>query len=234
MILMRSPKGGVGTTFLTARLAIALAGRGLEVSAIDCTRQDSLKLFFEISPTQELEVLGSALTSDAVSGVQLFRADTDAEPRTLADLLQAHCGDRRVCIVDLGAAPMAWRRALLPQAAIEICPLVPSPVALAALTQVDDAEPVLSLTRTAFILNQLDDRRRLSNDIHKLVRTLFGDQLLGTVRRDEAVNEALAAMKPLAAFAPASAALNDIEQTASTLIARLGLGAAPDRQEAVA
>ena len=234
MILMRSPKGGVGTTFLTARLAIALAGRGLEVSAIDCTRQDSLKLFFEISPTQELEVLGSALTSDAVSGVQLFRADMDAEPPVLADLLRGQCSDGRVCIVDLGAAPMAWGRALLPPAAIEICPLVPSPVALAALTQVDDAEPVLSLTRTAFILNQLDDRRRLSNDIHKLVRTLFGDQLLGTVRRDEAVNEALAAMKPLAAFAPASAALSDIEQTASTLIARLGLGAAPDRQEAVA
>ncbi len=52
MILMRSPKGGVGTTFLTARLAIALAARGYEVSAIDATAQDSLKLYFELSPTQ--------------------------------------------------------------------------------------------------------------------------------------------------------------------------------------
>ena len=79
MILMRSPKGGVGTTFLTARLAIALAARGYEVSAIDATTQDSLKLFFELSPSQSLEMFDAALTPDAISGVQLFRADPELE-----------------------------------------------------------------------------------------------------------------------------------------------------------
>ena len=234
MILMRSPKGGVGTTFLTARLAIALAARGYEVSAIDATTQDSLKLFFELSPSQSLEMFDAALTPDAISGVQLFRADPELATHLLADQLAAWRSAGRICIVDIGTAQAARRSELLPHADLEICAFVPSPIALAALTQVDPDEPVLALKRTMFVLNLLDDRRRLSNDIHKLVCTIMGDQLLGTVRRDEAVNEALAAMKPLAVFAPASAALHDIDKLTDALIAHLDLPTPQALREAAA
>jgi cellulose biosynthesis protein BcsQ len=234
MILLRSPKGGVGTTFLTARLAIALAARGYEVSAVDGTTQDSLKLYFELSPTQSLDVLEAGVTPDAISGVQLFRADPDLDAQEFADLLAAWRAEGHICLVDIGTAGSGRRSQLLAHADLEICTLVPSPIALATLTQVDPDEPVLALKRTAFVLNQLDDRRRLSNDIHKLVRTMMGDQLLGTVRRDEAVSEALAAMKPLPVFAPASAALHDIERLTDLLIARIGLPSAQDLREAAA
>lgn len=223
LILMRSPKGGVGTTFMTARLAIALAARGRDVSAVDCTGQDSLKLFFEMAPSQPLEVLDSDVTPNATSGVQLFGISPSLPAERAAELLLERSEDGRISIVDLGIGRPGWRERLLPHAAIEICPIVPSPVALAALTRVDSGHSVMSLDRTVFVLNQLDDRRRLSNDIHKLVRTLLGDQLLGIVRRDEAVNEALAAMKPLSVFAPASAALKDVDRLADALLARIGL-----------
>jgi chromosome partitioning protein len=231
---MRSPKGGVGTTFLTARLAIALAGRGHEVSAVDCTAQESLKLFFDLPPSQTLEMLDADATPDAIAGVELFQAYPEQDASWVAEQLLARTGEGRVCLVDLGTAGAQLRDRLMPHAALEICTLAPSPVALASLTKVDASASVLSLTRTAFVLNLLDDRRRLSNDIHKLVRTLLGDQLLGTVRRDEAVMEALAAMKPLATFAPASAALTDVEKLATVVIARCGLGAAGRLQDAAA
>ena len=234
MILMRSPKGGVGTTFLMARLAIALAGRGHDVSAVDCTTQEALKLYFGLSPAQTLEMLDAEATPDAIAGVELFQAYPEQNVEHVADQLLARCAKGKVCLVDLGTAAAQLRDRLLPHAALEICTLAPSPLALASLTKVDALTSVLSLTRTAFVLNQMDDRRRLSNDIHKLVRTLLGDQLLGTVRRDEAVMEALAAMKPLATFAPASAALTDVERLTETVIARCGLTPAGRLQDAAA
>lgn len=224
LILLRSPKGGVGTTFVAARMAMALAARGHQVSAVDCTAQESLKLFFGLAPSQTVETLDGQSTPDAIAGVELFQAYPERNLDGVVEQLLARAGEGRVCVVDLGTAGSALRDRLMPHATLEVCLLAPSPVALAALTRVDGSSPVLSLTRTAFVLNLLDDRRRLSNDIHKLVRTLLGAQLLGTVRRDEAVMEALAAMKPLSAFAPASAALADVEKLAEALIARCGLG----------
>lgn len=234
MILMRSPKGGVGTTFLTARLAIALSARGYEVSAVDATGQDSMKLFFELSPTQSLERLDGATRPDTISGVQLYCAEPEMDPQFLADLLPVWQSEGRICLIDIGTARATRRKQFLPYAALELCPLVPSPIALAAMAHVDSDEPVLALKRTAFVLNMLDDRQRLSNDIHKLVRTMMGEQLLGTVRRDEAVNEALAAMKPLSVFASASAALHDVEKLADALITRIGLPTAEALREAAA
>ncbi|MCC2976776.1 cellulose synthase operon protein YhjQ/BcsQ [Sphingomonas sp. PL-96] len=223
LILLRSPKGGVGTTFLTARLAMSLADRGHQVSAVDCTAQESLKLFFGLSPSQTLEMLDGEATPDAVAGVELFQAYPDQDAAGIAEQLLARASDDRICLVDLGTAGPKLRDQLLPHATLEICPLAPSPVSLAALTKVDTSASVLSLTRTAFVLNMMDDRRRLSNDIHNLVRTLLGEQLLGTVRRDEAVMEALAAMKPLATVAPASAALADVAKLTDAVIARCDL-----------
>lgn len=234
LVLMRSPNGGVGTTFLTARLAMALAARGHEVCAVDCTAQDSLKLHFEIAPNQSLEPLNGEATPDAMAGVQLYRWDLGQDAATLSDLLAAHSGVGRVCLVDLGTHAGELRDRLMPHATVEICPLVPTPVALAGLTRVDPARALTMLDRTLFVLNQLDDRRRLSNDIHKLLRALLGEQLLGTVRRDEAVNEALAAMTPLASFAPASAALKDIELLTQHLVERAGLRAAGTLREVAA
>ena len=59
LILCHSPKGGVGTSFIAAQLAIHLAQRGHDVSALDFTYQDSLKLYFGLTPAQGLPSFSS-------------------------------------------------------------------------------------------------------------------------------------------------------------------------------
>ena len=55
------------------------------------------------------------------------------------------------------------------------------------------------------------------------MRELFGTMLAGTVRRDEAVNEASAMFEPLAKFAPSSVALTDLRKLVDTLEERCNL-----------
>ena len=73
------------------------------------------------------------------------------------------------------------------------------------------------------MLNHLDDTHRLSRHTHIFLRELFGSKLLGTIRRDEAVNEASAMFEPLARFAPASVALNDLRRLVTTVEQAAGL-----------
>ena len=227
LILLHSPKGGVGTTFLAAQLALHLARRGHEVTAVDFTYQDSLKLFFGLMATQSLVDMADT-QSDAlvVSGVNLVNGYTMARE---ADFREALAQDRplfeedRITIADVSSDDRALKALLMPHAVIHLCALMPRPGALAALTKVDEHTPAVALKKTVFVLNQLDDRRRLSRDTHSFVRELFGSQLIGTIRRDEAVNEALAMFEPIEKYAPTSAALPDLMALADAVEARCGL-----------
>jgi len=227
LILLHSPKGGVGTTFLAAQLALHLARRGHEVTAVDFTYQDSLKLFFGLMATQSLVDMADT-QSDAlvVSGVNLVNGYAMArEP----DFREALAQDRplfdedRITIADVSSDDRALKALLMPHAVIHLCAIMPRPGALAALTKVDEHTPAVALKKTVFVLNQLDDRRRLSRDTHSFVRELFGSQLIGTIRRDEAVNEALAMFEPIEKYAPTSAALPDLAALADAVEARCGL-----------
>ena len=83
--------------------------------------------------------------------------------------------------------------------------------------------------RTFFLLNRVDDRLRLGRDIATMLGGLLGNRLFGTIRRDEAVGEALAMMETLASFAPASAALADLRAIADRLVADRDDTAQPQR-----
>jgi cellulose biosynthesis protein BcsQ len=81
LILCHSPKGGVGTTFVAAHLAMALADMGLRTKAVDMTRQDSLKLYFGIKPINAIPDLHASdserLLIGGVSLRQGYRAAHD-------------------------------------------------------------------------------------------------------------------------------------------------------------
>lgn len=229
LILMHSPKGGTGTTFLAAQLAMHLAERHLEVTAIDFTFQDSLKLHFGIRPAQTVPPMayGEGETM-VVHGVELLNGHAIAQETRFLDLLDA---DRtklfdpgHITIVDVAAEARALKARLLERCELHICPLLPLPASLATLPLVEPGTPATMLEKTGFVLNQLDDTRRLSRHSHSFIRELLmGDALLGTVRRDEAVNEALALFEPLGKVAPASAALLDLGRLADSVVDRLGL-----------
>ena len=215
LILVHSPKGGVGTTFIAAQLALRLAQRGQEVAAVDCTYQESLKLHFGLRPTQTVANIGDEQPgSMVVSGVVLmngyslggaspFRAD----PVGVAPALFP---DERVTIVDVAAGDRDMKERLMPFATLHVCVLTPTPASLAVLPRIEAGTPTVALAKTVFVLNQIDDRLRLSRHTHKFMREVFGELLIGTVRRDEAVNEALGMFESITRFAPASVVLPDL------------------------
>jgi chromosome partitioning protein len=228
LILVHSPKGGVGSTFIAAQLALGLAQRGQEVAAIDCTYQDSLKLHFGLRPSQSLANVGEGEAGAlVVSGVALmnghalsrngkFRDDPASVEATLFP-------QSRVTIVDVAAGDRDLKDRLMPFATLHVCVLMPTPAALSVLPRIEAGTPAVALTRSVFVLNQTDDRLRLSRHTQKFVRELFHGALIGTVRRDEAVNEALAMFEQIPRFAPASIVLADLAALIDAVQLRCGL-----------
>ncbi|CAM5604014.1 ParA family protein [Sphingobium scionense] len=233
LILCHSPKGGVGTSFIAAQLAIHLAQRGHDVSALDFTYQDSLKLYFGLTPAQNLPELNDGSAEQiAVSGVALFSAYGLQHDAAFRDLLDrpdhSPFARKKIFIADVAAGDRETKDMLLPHAVLHICPMHPRPGSLAALPKVEPGTATIDLVKTGFVLNHLDDAHRLSRHTHIFLRELLGSKLLGTVRRDEAVNEASAMFEPLARFAPASVALNDLRKLVIAVEQAAGLVEAPE------
>ncbi|WHO37290.1 cellulose synthase operon protein YhjQ/BcsQ [Sphingobium sp. AP49] len=228
LILCHSPKGGVGTSFIAAQVAIHLAQRGHDVSALDFTYQEALKLFFGLTPAQSLPELNDGSADPiAVSGVALYSAQSLCRDPHFIDLIgrkdHSPFETRKIYVADVAAGDRETKDMLLPYAALHICTLQPRPGSLAALPKVEPGTPTIDLPKTGFVLNHLDDTHRLSRHTHIFLRELFGSKLLGTVRRDEAVNEASAMFEPIARFAPASVVLSDLRKLAISVEQQCGL-----------
>ena len=227
LLISHSPKGGVGTTFLSAYLAVQFAQRGLDVTLIDFTFQDDMKLYFGIQPGQELSSLGDRNAEPLVaSGVQLLQGyEAARDPAIRRDLEsgRAFSDVDRVYIADIPSGDRDLKAALMPHAILHLCALLPRAPSLATLTKVDPERPAIGLEKTVFVMNQVDDRQRLSGDSHAFVRELFGPQLIGAVRRDEALNETLAMFEPLTKYAPTSVILPDLAVLADAVLVRCGL-----------
>ncbi|HXH16233.1 MAG TPA: cellulose synthase operon protein YhjQ/BcsQ [Sphingomonas sp.] len=227
LILCHSPAGGVGTTFLTAHLALGLAARGHDVTAIDFTHADALKLFFGMLPVQQIPTMTDGASEGiVVDGVELLSgyaaAQSGAFGRLLAQRSALPFDEDRIVIADVAAADLALKTSLLPHAALHVCVLAPQPTSLAALSKVQPGTPTIDLEQTAFVLNRIDDTRKLSRHSQIFLRALFGDALIGAVRRDEAVNEALASFKPLARYAKQSVVLADLLTLTAAVETRCG------------
>ena len=220
ILLFHSPKGGVGTSTVAANVALVLAERGIFVTAIDLTGQGALALCLgdgsgAIERTSEID--GAAAV--VVAGVRMVSPGEDRPVADIAAAIESLDAEDGVVIVDVASHDRHALDLLLPVAALRLCVLTPDPATLAALPLVyRDAQPTRD-DRTFFLLNRVDDRLRLGRDIAAMLRGLLGDRLFGTIRRDEAVGEALAMMETLASFAPASAALADFRAVAERLAA---------------
>ncbi|WP_242127130.1 cellulose synthase operon protein YhjQ/BcsQ [Sphingobium sp. Sx8-8] len=228
VILFQSPKGGTGSTFLAAQLALHLAGRGYEVNALDCTFQNALKMHFGFMPSQPVPELDGVEGEALVAfGVKLLQAHhhfrSQAFLREAERQLDRLFDPAHIWIVDVASEDRPLLDLLTPRCALHICALLPTAASLATLNRLSETAPAMQLDRTVFVLNQLDDRQKLSRHSHSFVRDLFGDQLIATVRRDEAINEALARFEPIAKNAPTSAALQDLRFFASAVEERIGL-----------
>ncbi|AHE54903.1 cellulose synthase operon protein YhjQ/BcsQ [Sphingomonas sanxanigenens] len=227
LILFHSPKGGVGSSFLAAQLAIQLAQRGHQVTAIDFTFQGALKLNFAMLPSQSLANM-SRTPGDVtvVNGVELLNGYDLAQERDFREALAAgHAGlfnPEHITIADVASGDREMKSILYDRCDLHICTLMPEAAALATLPLVVPGTATVALRKTAFVLNAIDDTRRLSRDSNRFVRQLLGDALIANVRRDEAVNEALARFEPLTKAAASSPIHGDVARLAVAVEQRLG------------
>jgi cellulose synthase operon protein YhjQ len=238
LILVHCPKGGVGSTTVAANLALMLASRGRDVVAIDFSRQDSLKLHFGFRPDQTLAA-SSRRDDEAqvVGGVRLLghsRPEDHADP---VAVVRPWLGAGSVVIADIAAGDGDLFRALLPLATLHLCVLTTDAAAMAILPQLALSRPLMAgggAQHSLYLLNQVDERRRLGRDAAKFLQRMVGERLIGSVRRDEAVNEALAMMEPITKFAPTSAATADFIRLGDTIrdLPALRASASPQENDA--
>jgi len=231
-ILCHSPKGGAGTSFVAAHLALALAEDGHAVTAIDMTRQDSLKLYFGMTPIQAIpDFEAPEEEAHVVAGVSLRQgyrvAHTDAFELALARGEVPLTGEPFI-IADVAADDVALRAMLLPHAALVVMPVVPTAVGRAALTQAQPGTPLIEMDYTGFVINRLDETRRFARNAHTFLRELLGGKLLGAIHEDEAVNEATARGQVLPGYAAASAAMKDVCTLATAVAAVCGVARAAE------
>ena len=232
IVLCHSPKGGVGTTFLAAHLAMGLTDAAgadeapAEVALMTLSARDLTALHFGLPPAQQLPPM--ATTADEavlVGGIGLFcepqaASDSDFLPR-LEDAGYLGLGSNRTLVIDVPTGQDALARKLMPHAALHLCPLTASPDCLALLPQLLDESRDWGPRRSAFVFGKLDETRRLARHVAAFGREMLGERLIARIRNDQAVPEALAMLQLLSRYAPASAALADARLAAQAVAAIL-------------
>lgn len=226
VIICHSPKGGSGTTFLAGQLSLAFADRGKDVTVITTATADSLPLHLGLPPAvtlPDLEV--QAEDAVVVQGIDLRNCaraprDPDFVPM-LQDAGLLSPASERVLIIDVPSGERGLAQRLLPFATIHLCTLTPAPDCIALLPQFQKELGESAQEHTLFIVNSLDETRRLARHSTAFLRELFGSNLIGRIRQDESVVEALAMLQTLGRYAPSSAALADVTQIAEEILLRL-------------
>jgi cellulose synthase operon protein YhjQ len=256
LLLMASPKGGVGKTTLSAGLAHALSRVRPRVIALDLDPQNALRLHFGVPITDPAGfVAGLPMGADwraslrqtpygvgllahgatDLRGAVALHAAIERAPELLAGPVRDMLADPGTLVVaDLppGASPVL--AALAPLAALLVAVLLPDPASTALLPHIEQGRflgrgtlATLGAPRIVVALNQVDPHSALSRSTAEAVARHLGPRLVGAVCREDSVAEALAWQRPLLAHAPDSAPGRDLADLAAAVAALLPPPAVP-------
>ena len=250
LIVIASPKGGVGKTTLTAHMAVILARRGRRVTVLDLDPQNSLRLHMGVSIREQGGFMahirerpdwrGSLHATEC--GAQLLpfgatdpgevldiAAALGAEPDLLANPVQQMLRDPDlVLLVDTPPGPGTAIAGLYPMVDLMVMVLLADAGSASLVPQIA-ANSFMgrgSLARRAaeravVVLNQFNADTALSAAVLEMAQRALGHRLLGVVARDEAVAEALADKRLLVDGAPGAA--EDMQVMADALVRRANL-----------
>ncbi|PTQ13478.1 hypothetical protein CLG96_05160 [Sphingomonas oleivorans] len=216
LLIVHSPKGGVGCTTVAANLAAWLARGGRPIVAIDFSPYESLALHLERGQRQQ------------PSGVEIWsRAQGHGRDRLIAridEMLTDERVDDMLMIADIPSGDQATLDALAGRCLIRLCVLAADAGSAALLPSLLRSAPAgADEARIHYVLNMLDERRSVAREFHRLLGAAAGEDLVAVIRRDEAVNEALAMLMPVHDHAPASAAALDLTGLADRVAASLDI-----------
>ncbi|AUG98906.1 cellulose biosynthesis protein BcsQ [Pectobacteriaceae bacterium CE70] len=254
LVCVCSPKGGVGKTTIAANLAYSLARGGSKVLAIDFDVQNALRLHFGVPVSDERGYVaksgevadwGQSIlnTKDNIFVLpygsvteaqrQAFEHNLEADPqflrRGLSTLLNY---PGMVIIADFPSGPSAALKAMTDLADLHLVVMMADTASLSLMPHIDDNRMIgqaLNQKKGHYLLlNQVDNRRTISNQVSAVVEQRMADKLLGSVHRDENVVEANASQRSIFDVSSVSAAAFDIEliekRVAGLLNIRIGNG----------
>lgn len=217
IVLCHAPAGGVGTTFLAAQVASALAARH-EVTIAAADLGPALPVQLGLSPRFMPPPLGAPVGAGVVTSgmeVRAYDAESDDADFVSASLALPAASTAGILVIDLRSGDPAPAARLAAHGALHLCALHATPACIALLPRLlappDGTPPPL------LVINELDETCRLERQAAAFIAELAGDRLIGKIRRDAAVDEALAQLQPLARHAPASAALADARALAAAV-----------------
>jgi len=241
LICVTSPKGGVGKTSCAAGLAYGIQALGFQVLVVDFDSQNALRLHFGMALDDghgfAARVLSdwSEMMLKAPGGIRLLPyGATNSRQRAIADqhfdmpgfvesrLLPLTREPGVVIIADLPPGYSPALRAVARLAHIRLTVLLADSASISLLPRVVEGDfyppDTLPGSRHFFILNQVDQRRRLNAEITRFMDSRYGDDVLGYVHRDEAMSEANARQQSIFDHAPASAAAQDLQYCTNKLM----------------
>ncbi len=221
LIAIASPKGGVGKTTLTAYLAAYLAAQGWRVVALDLDPQNALRLHLGLSIREEAGVMANlaedtdwhAAMVETPFGVQLLPFG-NADPVDALDSFAAIMEDPEliarpvrqiaaradtIMLLDTPPGPNPATAALLPLIDLTVLVLLADGGSAAMIPRIAEnsfmgrsATARRAAERAVVVLNQFDADAPLADAVLAMAERSLGDRLLGTIRRDDALAEALA------------------------------------------
>lgn len=221
VIAIASPKGGVGKTTLTAHLGAHIAAQGWKVVALDLDPQNALRLHLGLSIREESGVMaalsdttdwaaamldtpfgvkllpfGNADPVDALDGCAAIMEDPGLIARPVREIAQR---PDTVVLLDTPPGPNPATAALLPLIDLTVLVLLADGGSAAMIPRIADnsfmgrsAAARRAAERAVVVLNQYDAEAPLAGAVLDMAGRRLGTRLLGTIRRDEALAEALA------------------------------------------
>ncbi len=256
LILVTSPKGGVGKTTLTAHIAAIFAHRGQHVLALDLDPQNALRLHLGLSIRDEA---GYANVLDQQPRWQDSVVETPTGVRMLPF---GHTDPRRVLeistllldrpelltapmremladpslyvVVDTPPGPSPALMALAPLADLMLVVLLADVSSAALIPSILQGQAygrgtiaVRSVDRSVVLMNQVDLESPVSAAVLDSAMRAFGPRLLGAVCWDNALAEALVNRRLL--LSGTGGAAEDLQLLVDSLVARVRAAApAPD------
>ena len=221
VIAIASPKGGVGKTTLTAYLAAHIAAQGWKTVALDLDPQNALRLHLGLSIREEAGVMaelsertdwqaalrdtpfgvqllpfGNADPVDALDGYAAIMEDPGLLARPVREIAQR---PDTVLLLDTPPGPNPATAALLPLIDLTVLVLLADGGSAAMIPRIAEnsfmgrsAIARRAAERAVVVLNQFDADAPLADAVLEMAERCLGERLLGTIRRDDAIAEALA------------------------------------------
>jgi cellulose synthase operon protein YhjQ len=250
ILALVSANGGVGKSTLAANLAVAARAQGRPVVALDLAPQDALQHHFSWDAgalREDVSGIASANGNWAQTGIRTrsgvvllpfgqidearrleLEAQLKRDPLWLARQLAAlELPEGALVIVDTPPGPSPYLRQALAVASMTLVVCKADAASYNALAQITGLIQALTAERgeaagsAGYLINQREADCPLDRNIGRVLEELLGEQILGNVRRDPGIGEALVYNLSALEHVSAAAGSEDLRRVSETVLARL-------------